>query len=79
MSTDEDREWDERQEYGWGDPRDGGMRRLSAILADQFGPIVEPGDVDSTDEPTPIFDSVVDDAGWNPLEEPQVKPESERS
>ena len=45
MSTREDREWDERQEYGYPNPLDGGMARLSQILADQFGPI-EPEDYD---------------------------------
>lgn len=38
MSTQEDREHDERNEYGWGNPLDGGMARLSQILADRFGP-----------------------------------------
>lgn len=38
MSTQEDREWDERQEYGYGSPLDGGFARMSQILADRFGP-----------------------------------------
>jgi hypothetical protein len=37
MSTREDREWDERQEYGYSNPLDP-FARHSAILSDQLGP-----------------------------------------
>lgn len=38
MSTQEDREHDEREEYGWGNPLDP-FARTSAIIADQFAPV----------------------------------------
>jgi hypothetical protein len=38
MSTQEDREHDEREEYGWANPLDS-FARTSAIIADQFAPV----------------------------------------
>lgn len=35
MSTQEDREWDERQEYGYSNPLDP-FARMSEIIADRF-------------------------------------------
>lgn len=43
MSTAEDREWDERQDYGYANPLAPWMRE-SEIIADQFGPIENEGD-----------------------------------
>lgn len=52
MSTREDREWDERQEYGYSNPLDP-FARHSAILADQLGPI-EPEDYDPEAVDNPV-------------------------
>lgn len=74
MSTQEDREWDERQEYGYAHPLAPWMRE-SAIIADQLGPI-EPEDFDpdaEDDDPqpvdNPVYDLIVEASGWNPLQE----------
>lgn len=45
MSTQEDREWDERQEYGYSHPLDP-FARMSEIIADQFGPVDDDPHVD---------------------------------
>jgi hypothetical protein len=44
MSTQEDREHDERQEYGWANPLDP-FARASEIIADQFAPVEYAEDV----------------------------------
>jgi hypothetical protein len=51
MSTREDREWDERQEYGYSNPLDP-FARHSAILSDQLGPqdVDDPVDEDEDAE-----------------------------